>query len=75
MVGGQQIQVWQSDGKLFIESRYEGDPDFTLEQERALYEIAENFLLVNRMRERRKRYAENKKRKKTEAEHGQADRC
>lgn len=70
MVSGQQVQVWQSDGVLRIESRYKDDPSFTLEQERALYEIAENFLMVNRMRERRKRYAENKKHKKMEVEHG-----
>ncbi len=70
MVSGPQVQVWQSDGVLRIESRYSDDPSFTLEQERALYEIAENFLMVNRMRERRKRYAENKKRKKMEVEHG-----
>ena len=61
IVSGTQIQVWQCDGILRIESRYQDDPCFTLEQEKALYEIAENFLIVNRLRERRKRYAEKRK--------------
>ena len=61
MVSSQQIQVWQSDGILYIESRYVDDPRFTLEQEKALHEIAENFLIVNRLRERRKRYAEKRR--------------
>ena len=64
MVSGKQIQVWQSDGVLHIESRYQDDPRFTLEQEKALYEIAENMLIVNRLRERRKRYNEKRKKRK-----------
>jgi len=43
------------------------DPPFTLEQERALHEIAKSFLMVNRQSARRKRYAE-KKRKPKESE-------
>lgn len=61
MVSSQQIQVWQSDGKLYIESRYVDDPRFTLEQEKALHEIAESFLIVNRLRERRKRYVKKRR--------------
>ena len=63
MVSGLQLQVWQSDGVLHIESRYQDDPPFTLEQEKALYEIAENMLIANRLRERRKRYAEKRKKR------------
>jgi hypothetical protein len=63
MVSGQQLQVWQSDGVLHIESRYQDDPQFTLEQEKALYEIAENMLIANRLRERRRRYAEKRKKR------------
>lgn len=66
MVSGKQIQVWQSDGVLHIESRYQDDPRFTLEQEKALYEIAENMLIVNRLRERRKRYNEKRKKERRE---------
>jgi len=66
MVSGQQLQVWQSDGVLRIESRYQDDPRFTLEQEKALYEIAENMLIANRLRERRKRYAEKRKERRNE---------
>ena len=66
MVSGKQIQVWQSDGVLHIESRYKDDPRFTLEQEKALYEIAENMLIVNRLRERRKRYNEKRKKERQE---------
>lgn len=66
MVSDNQIQVWQngSDEKgyvMIIQSRYMDDPMFTLEQERAIHEIARSFLLVNRQTERRRRYAEKKK--------------
>ena len=69
MVSDNQIQVWQdSCGNggfvMKIQSRYCDDPWFTLEQERAIHEIARSFLLVNRQTERRKRYAENRKAKR-----------
>lgn len=64
MVSGRQIQVWQSNGALHIESRYSDDPYFTLEQEKAFYEIAENMLIANRLRERRKRYTEKRKKER-----------
>ena len=47
-----------------IQSRFLDDPMFTLEQEKAIYEIARSFLLVNRQAERRKRYAEKRKAEK-----------
>ena len=66
MVADNQIQVWQGGDKehgyiLKIQSRYLDDPMFTLEQERAIYEMVRSFLLVNRQTERRRRYAEKKK--------------
>lgn len=69
MVSGQQVSVWQSDGVLYIERRYQDDPLFTLEQEKALYEIAENMLIANRLRERRKRYAEKRKERRNDRVH------
>lgn len=69
MVSGDQISVWQDGDKktgciMKIQSRYLDDPMFTLEQEKAIYEIARSFLLVNRQAERRKRYAEKRKAEK-----------
>ena len=66
MVSDNQIEVWQNSCEnggsvMKIQSRYRNDPWFTLEQERAIHEIARNFLLINRQKERRKRYAEKKK--------------
>lgn len=66
MVSDNQIQVWQNGNKekgymMIIQSRYVDDPTFTIEQERAIHEIARSFLIVNRQRERRIRYAEKKK--------------
>lgn len=66
MVSDNQIQVWQNGSKekgyvMIIQSRYVDDPMFTIEQERAIHEIARSFLIVNRQRERRIRYAEKKK--------------
>lgn len=66
MVSDSQIQVWQDgsdqEGYLMkIQSRYMDDPRFTLEQERAIHEIARSFLMTNRQTERRRRYAEKKK--------------
>ena len=68
MVADKEIQVWQ-DGDikhgcmLKIQPRYIDDPWFTPEQEKAIYEIARSFLIDNRQRERRKRYAESRKKK------------
>lgn len=76
MVGDSQIQVWQdctpANGYVMkICSRYLDDPRFTPEQEKAIFEIARSFLLVNRQTERRKRYAEKKKaERKRGEEHG-----
>ena len=71
MVSDRELQVWQDykdrNYTLIIESRWLDDPPFTLEQERALHEIAKSFLMVNRQSARRKRYAE-KKRKSKESE-------
>lgn len=61
MVSDREIDVWQDGRKLIIESNFLDDPNFTLEQEVALHEIARAFLMVNRQTERRKRYAEKKK--------------
>lgn len=66
MVADNQIQVWQDGSNeegymMKIQSRYMGDPRFTIEQERAIHEIVRSFLLVNRQTERRRRYAEKKK--------------
>ncbi len=68
MVSDRQLQVWQSDGHLYIESRYLDDPPFTLEQEKALHTIARSFLLENRQRERRRRYSEFRKQKQKKGE-------
>jgi len=64
MVSDREISVWQDGNEIFISPRYLEDPLFTLEQEKALFEIARSFLLANRQTERRKRYAEKKKRGK-----------
>ena len=64
MVSDSQLQVWQSNGCLIIQSRYCDDPIFTLEQEQALHEIARSFLIVNRKRASDKRRKENAKRKR-----------
>ena len=64
MVSDREISVWQNGNGIFISPRYLEDPLFTLEQEKALFEIARSFLLANRQTERRKRYAEKKKRGK-----------
>lgn len=66
MVSDNQIQVWQNGSEqkgymMIIQSRYVDDPMFTTEQERAIHEIVRSFLLVNRQKERRIRYAEKKK--------------
>lgn len=69
MVSDNQIRVWQNGSKqsgymIIIQSRYVDDPMFTIEQERAIHEIARSFLMVNRQTERRRRYAEKKKSRK-----------
>lgn len=68
MVSDRELQVWQDykdrNYTLIITSRWLDDPPFTLEQERALHEIAKSFLMVNRQSARRKRYAEKKRKPK-----------
>jgi len=70
MVSGKNIQIYQvqenKDGRgvsntLFIIPRHLDEPPFTLEQEKALYETAEAFLLVNRARDRNKRKARKRR--------------
>ena len=51
MVSDRELQVWQNRNALIIQPRYCDDPPFTLEQEKALHEIARSFLFVNRKRE------------------------
>lgn len=64
MVSDRELQVWQNHDALLIQSRYCDDPRFTLEQERAIHEIARSFLIVNKKRasDERKR-AKRKERK------------
>ena len=64
MVSDRELQVWQDGDVLKIQSRYLDDPLFTLEQEKALHEIARSFLIVNRKRESDKRRKDRAKRKK-----------
>ena len=64
MVSDRELQVWQSGEALIIQSRYCDDPRFTLDQEKALHEIARSFLIVNRKRESDKRRKDRAKRKK-----------
>jgi hypothetical protein len=64
MVSDRELQVWQSGDHLIIQSRYCDDPAFTLEQEKALHEIARSFLIVNRKRESAKRQRERARQKK-----------
>jgi len=64
MVSDRELQVWQNKDALIIQSQYCDDPKFTLEQEKALHEIARSFLIVNRKRESDKRRKERAKRKK-----------
>ena len=63
MVSDRELQVWQNNDALIIQSRYCDDPRFTLDQEKALYEIARSFLIVNRKRESDKRRKERAKRR------------
>lgn len=63
MVSDRELQVWQNGKALIIQSRYCDDPNFTLDQEKALYEIARSFLIVNRKRESDKRRKDRAKRK------------
>lgn len=62
MVSDRELQVWQNKDALIIQSRYCDDPKFTLEQEKALHEIARSFLIVNRKRASDKRRKEKAKR-------------
>jgi len=64
MVSDRELQVWQNKDALIIQSRYCDDPRFTLDQEKALHEIARSFLIVNRKRESDKRRKERAKRKR-----------
>lgn len=70
MVSGKNIQIYQVQenkdergvsNTLFIIPRHLDEPPFTLEQEKALYETAEAFLLVNRARDRNKRKARKRR--------------
>lgn len=70
MVSGKNIQVYQfpenKDGRgvsntLFIVPRHLDEPLFTPEQQRAIYEIAEAFLLTNRARERNRERAKKRR--------------
>ena len=63
MVSDRELQVWQNGKALIIQSRYCDDPNFTLDQEKALHEIARSFLIVNRKRESDKRRKDRAKRK------------
>ena len=63
MVSDKQLQVWQNNDGLIIQSRYCDDPKFTLDQEKSLHEIARSFLIVNRKRESDKRRKARAKRK------------
>jgi phage anti-repressor protein len=64
MVSDRELEVWQNNDSLIIQSRYCDDPRFTLDQEKALHEIARSFLIVNRKRESDKRRKDRVKRKK-----------
>ena len=64
MVSDRELQVWRNKDALIIQSRYCDDPPFTLDQEKALHEIARSFLIVNRKRESDKRRKDRVKRKK-----------
>ena len=61
MVSDRELQVWQNDGVLMVQSRWCDDPVFTLEQEKAIHEIARAFLIVNR---KQASYYRRKKKKK-----------
>ena len=64
MVSDKELQVWQNEKALIIQSRYCDDSKFTLDQEKALYEIARSFLIVNRKRESDKRRKDRAKAKR-----------
>ena len=64
MASDRELQVWQDKDALIVKSRYCDDPRFTLDQEKALHEIARSFLIVNRKRESDKRRKDRVKRKK-----------
>ena len=64
MVSDKELQVLQKGDVLMISTRYLDDPPFTIEQEKALHEIARSFLIVNRKRENAKRQREKAKLKK-----------
>lgn len=64
MVSDRELQVWQNRNALIIQSRYCDDPPFTLDQEKALHEIARSFLIANRKKESDKRRKDRAKRKK-----------
>lgn len=75
MVSGKNIQVYQMqenrDGRgvsntLYIIPRHLDEPLFTPEQQRALYEIAEAFLLTNRARERSREKAKKRRERRKE---------
>ena len=64
MVSDRELQVWQDSHGLIIRSWYCDDPIFTLDQEKALHEVARSFLIVNRKRESDKRRKKRAKRNK-----------
>lgn len=61
MVSGDKIQVAQDERGIHILFKYAEEPQFTLEQEKALHEIAVSFLLRNRAKAKSKRSRKNKK--------------
>lgn len=79
MVSSNKLQVYQirenRDGRgisttLFVSLRYLDDPPFTQEQQEALHEICESFLLTNRMRERNRNKAARRRKKEGNANAG-----
>ena len=68
MVSDRELQVWQNKDALIIQSRYCDDPRFTLDQEKALHEIARSFLIINRKMESDKRRKERSGRRRASDE-------
>lgn len=61
MVSNNRIQVLPDSKGLTIYFCYKDEPPFTLEQQKAIHEICDSFLLTNRMRARNKRRYQKKK--------------
>ena len=60
MVGGKLLSVIPDKDGLIVHFKYEDEPWFTQDQQMAIHEICESFLLRNRARERSKRQRSNK---------------